>query len=87
MRREFEITQEQLEKLMEASKPVRYIVFGGMEPSSPQENANAAWDDLGTEMGFDYMTVLPVRGKCNRFFTAEALRNDGDDYQPITHNG
>ena len=72
MRREYEMTEEQMNRLLEASKPVIYMIIGGMPPSSPQENANAAWNDLGRELGFDYMTVQPVPGKSNRFFTAES---------------
>ena len=70
MRKEYEMTQAQLDKLLEACKPVPYMVFGGMEPMSPQENANRAWAALGEEMGFDHMTVQP-NGKGDRFFTAD----------------
>jgi hypothetical protein len=71
MRREYEMTQEDLGKILEACKPVPYMVIGGIEPRSPQENANAAWASLGRKMGFDYMTVKPVPGKSVRVFTAE----------------
>lgn len=71
MRKEFELTQEQLDELMAASQPVPYMVFGGVPPMSPQETANRAWEKLGKELGFDYMTVMPATGKSNRFFTAE----------------
>lgn len=71
MRREYEITQEQLDALIEAAKPVPYMIMGGQQPASPQENANRAWEKLGREVGFKHMTVLPVRGKSQRFFTAE----------------
>ena len=69
MRKEFEMTAEQEAKLLEACKLVPYMVIGGMEPRSPQENANDAWCALGREMGFDGMSVVPSsRGQ--RFFTA-----------------
>lgn len=71
MRKEFEMTDEQLAKLIEACKPVPYIVVGGVEPRSPFENANAAWKALGEELGCDGLTALPVSGKSNKFFTAE----------------
>ncbi len=70
MRKEFEMTDEQHKKLMSACRPVPYIVFGGVEPRGPQENANDAWATLGNEMGFKPMTVEPVHGKGERFFTA-----------------
>ena len=70
MRKEFEMTEAQLEMLYDACKPVPYMIFGGREPSSPQENANTAWCRLGREMGFDGMSVKPST-KGERFFTAE----------------
>lgn len=65
------MTDEQYERLLDACKPVPYIVANGTEPRSPQENANDAWADLGRELGFKHMTVQPVQGKSDRFFTAE----------------
>lgn len=71
MRKEFEMTGEEYEAIMNASKPVICIAPGGVGPSSPQENANRAWEALGKKRGFDHMTVRPVTGKSARFFTAE----------------
>jgi hypothetical protein len=71
MKREFEMTEAELESLLEAMKPVPYIVAGGMEPRSRQENANDAWQAMGERMGFDHMTVEPIVGKPSRFFRAE----------------
>ena len=50
MRREYEMTEEHEEKLLEACKPVVYMVVGGHPPRSPQQNANDAWEALGREM-------------------------------------
>ena len=72
MRKQFELSDDQFDTLVEECKPVRYMVFGGMPPSSPQENANRAWCALGREMGFDGMTVEPVPGSGDKVFTAEA---------------
>ncbi len=69
MRKEYEMTAEQEAKLLEACRPVTYMVIGGVMPRSPQENANDAWCALGREMGFDGMTVEPS-SKGQRFFTA-----------------
>ena len=71
MRREFEMTQDDLDGLLDASKPVVYIVAGGVPPRSPQENANSVWAGLGRKMGFRHMTVRPTT-KGDRFFTADA---------------
>ncbi|MFA5085698.1 MAG: hypothetical protein WC482_04975 [Candidatus Omnitrophota bacterium] len=70
MRKEFEMTQAQYDKLLEACRPVPYMVFGGMEPRSPQQNANDAWIALGEEMGFEGMSAQSIPGK-PRCFTAE----------------
>jgi hypothetical protein len=69
-RTDYEMSEEQLVKLIDACKPVPYMVIGGVEPRSPQENANDAWRALGKEMGFDHMSVRPIDGKPPRFFTA-----------------
>ncbi|MFZ7120716.1 MAG: hypothetical protein ACOWWH_07175 [Eubacteriaceae bacterium] len=70
MRKEYEMTEEQHQKLLSACKPVPYMIFDGVEPTSPQENANRAWQSLGDEMGFEYMSVKPIPGKGSQYFTA-----------------
>ena len=71
MRKQYEMTDWQLAQLLDACKPVPYMIIGGVEPRSPQENANAAWKRLGEELGFNHMSVQPVAGKGMKFFTAE----------------
>ena len=71
MRREYEMTGAQLDKLYKACQPVPYLIVGGQPPPSQQEMANYAWRALGAELGFDFMTVTPS-SKGDRFFTAEA---------------
>ena len=71
MRKEFEMSKEQLERMIEACKPVPYMVFGGMPPRSMRENVDDAWAALGEEMGFEPMTVRPIPGKGVEHFTAE----------------
>jgi len=72
-RKDFEMTPLQLEKLLDAMKPVPYMVIGGVAPRSVQENANAAWAALGAELGFEPMSVRPS-SKGDRFFTAVPTR-------------
>jgi len=71
MRREYEMSQEQLDRLLEACKPVPMIALQCGPVRSPQQNANDAWAALGKEMGFDSTTVQPARGKGDRYFTAD----------------
>lgn len=73
MKIEFEMSEEDLAKILDAGKPVPYMVFGGREPRSPQENANDAWADLGARMGFEPFSVEPAPGKGMRFFLATAI--------------
>jgi hypothetical protein len=67
----YRMTKEQFKRLTDACRPVPYMVFGGMAPRSPQENANDAWHDLARELGFDWGTVKPLPGGDERDFLAE----------------
>jgi len=68
--KEFEMSQGQLDEIMDACRPVPMIALQCRSPRSPQENANAAWKKLGQELGFKHMTVRPS-SKGPRFFSAE----------------
>lgn len=68
------MTPAQHIKLVQASKPVSCIMVDGMYPPSSKENSNAAWRDLGRELGFDPATAKRITGKASRFFTAEVCR-------------
>lgn len=70
----YEMTEEDLEKLLEACKPTLAIKVGDYIPASPQENANRAWQALGVKMGFDFETACLIRGKGNRFFSAIPMK-------------
>lgn len=76
-RTNYEMGEADLAEILEACKPVPYLIVGGCAPSSPQENANRAWAALGKKMGFDSMTVEPIQGKGMRFFTA--VPNETED--------
>lgn len=69
-RTNYEMSEDDLKTILDACKPVSAMMIGGFVPSSQQENANNAWAALGRKMGFDHMTVQPINGKGNRFFTA-----------------
>jgi hypothetical protein len=64
------MTEADLEKILGACHPTIVMKIGSYEGSSPQENANRAWAELGQRMGFDHMTAQPRPGLGNRFFTA-----------------
>jgi hypothetical protein len=68
--KDYEMTQIQLDTLLDAMKPVPLIAINCGMPKSRQGNANDAWERLGKEMGFQHMTVAP-NGKGDRFFKAK----------------
>ena len=81
LRKNYEMSREELDTLLEAGKPVPYMIIGGHEPSSPQGNANRAWAALGEKMGFNSLTVQPIVGKGTRHFTAVSNRESREPEQ------
>lgn len=73
MKIEYHMSEEDLEKILEASKPVPMIALQCGMPRSPQQKANDAWAALGKRMGFDSMTVEPLPSKGDRYFMAEPI--------------
>ena len=59
MRKEYEMTTDDLATILDACKPVRCMMIGGIAPRTPQENANYAWENLARKMGFNWMSVEP----------------------------
>ena len=72
--KDFEMTQEQFDELKNACKPTPVMYFSGGQPmfTTPEENANYAWEKLGKELGFQPITVR-ANGKGVRFFSAEPV--------------
>lgn len=79
MSREYKLTQAELDAVLEASRPVPYMIIGGVSPRSSQENANAAWQALAEKRGFVWDTVQPVAGKSNLFITAQPNQENTRD--------
>jgi hypothetical protein len=76
MRKEFEMTQEEMDKIISINKeggdPVMYLSGGTPIGRSLQEKINDYWKELGNKYGFEPMTVQgSSRGAL--FFTAVAL--------------
>lgn len=76
-RTEYEMSEADLKSILDACRAVPVMMVGGYAPSSTQENANRAWAALGEKMGFDSMSVQPIHGKGNRFFTAIPSETEG----------
>lgn len=83
MRQNYEMTEDDLDKLLVACQPVPMIALQCGAPRSKYENVNAAWVELGKRMHFDPATVLPT-GKGYRLFSAVPiepnLQMDGDSW-------
>lgn len=73
-RRTFELSEKQLQDILEASRAVPLMYLSGGTPmgGSQQENANSAWQRIAKEMGFVWDSVLPMPERGQGFFTAEA---------------
>ena len=76
MRQEFEMTQEEMDRIIEINKeggdPVMYLSGGTPLGRSLQEKINDYWGELGQKYGFEPLTVQgSSRGKL--YFTALAL--------------
>lgn len=76
-RTEYEMTQEDLNELLDSMKPEPMIMLQCGTPPSLQERANRAWAKLGEKMGFESMTVKPT-GRGDRFFTAIPIETQED---------
>ena len=58
---EYEITQAELDSVLEASKPtpVMYLSGGQRMFDSPQANANRAWQKIAKRLNVELMTIRP----------------------------
>lgn len=73
MKIEYKMSEEDLQRILDACKPTPCIMLQCGMPRSPQKNANAAWAALGKKMGFKPSTVEPIPEKSDHFFLAEPL--------------
>lgn len=73
----YRLTDEELNHLLEASKPVPYMVFGGVEPRSPQDNVMDVWKQVANRVGCDVGSIEGAGTGDQRDFVARPLSNDG----------
>lgn len=73
MRKQFEMTQEEMDAIIKINKeggdPVMFTSGGQRMGSSLQEKINNYWKGLGEKYGFKHITVQPG-GPSNLHFTA-----------------
>ena len=82
---DYEMTQEDLDTILDACKPVPCMMIGGSTPSNPQDNANRAWERLGRKMGFESTTVRPSK-KGQRFFSAVPSETEVQKQERLRRN-
>ena len=78
MRKEFEMTEEELQAIYDISRnktPVIHVgIWLGMDS---QQRANKLWQIMGDKYGFVWDSVEAAYGKGDRFFTAiETTKNN-----------
>ena len=73
--KEFELSKEDLDKLLEACKPVPYMTDGNgnLLFGDQQTNANNEWKRLGEKYGFVWDSAEPVDGKPMNFLLANPV--------------
>lgn len=69
----YRMTDEELSQLMEASKPVPYMVIGGYEPKPPSYNAMMVWEKIAARVGCDVHSIDAASTGDNHDFTARPL--------------
>jgi hypothetical protein len=70
VRKNFTITDDQVKKLMDAENDTPSLTIGGVKVKSVHENTQMAWQELGEELGFDYLTVRPIHNLGYKHFSA-----------------
>lgn len=78
MKKEYQLTEQDLNDFFEATKPMPVMYMPGGEPffRSPQERTNDEWKRLGKKYGFKWDTVGPAPGKSQEFILAEEETNE-----------
>jgi len=69
---EFTLTEDEMQSVLDASKPVPYLVIGGIPPRSQQEQANSAWQKIAEAHSVKWDTIRPIN-EATRLMSGEAL--------------
>lgn len=67
----YQLTDQEFEELMDASKPVPYLVFGGVPPDSPREKAERIWRRIAQRVGCKWESIKA--GDSEKEFIAEEV--------------
>jgi len=72
--KQYTMTDSEYTELMEACKPVPYLIVGGRKPSSPRENAMHVWAKIAARVGCDCNSIAPANTGNNHDFMGEPLQ-------------
>ena len=70
----YRMTDDEHARLIDACKPVPYMVFGGIAPESPTTKALRVWGEIAKRVGCVANTIGPSDTGDDRDFTGEPLR-------------
>ena len=56
----YRLTDEELDALKEALKPVPCLIVGGIPPASPCDKAMAVWRNVASRVGCDVNSIAPA---------------------------
>jgi hypothetical protein len=56
----YRMTDAERKALLDASKPVPYMVIGGVPPSSPYDNAMRVWREIANRVGCEVDSIEPA---------------------------
>lgn len=63
----YQLTSDQVDRLAAASLPTPAVTIGGAVMPTAQDRANAEWQAIGAEVGFDWATVTDLDPFTHRF--------------------
>ena len=66
----YRMTDEEYNDLLEACKPVPYMVFGGVPPERPTDKAMRVWDRIAKRVGCIQSTIDSAGTGDDRDFVA-----------------
>lgn len=70
--KKYTLTEIEHAELVEACKPVPYMIIGGVAPVSPAEKAMFVWKRVANRVGCDVNTIAPA-GDDTREFLGEPV--------------
>lgn len=58
-KKRFRLTQDEWDEIMEAGRPIAFLIAGGTEPASPQERMRPIWQRIADREGVVMQSIAP----------------------------